>query len=113
MVAGVAGGIAEHLNVDPVLIRLSFVALAFAGVGIVLYIVGWIVIPEASGDEPPAQASTAPTDTAMAGRIIFGSILVGVGCLMLLDWAFPVGKYLWPVALIVLGVGVFAYGTRR
>ncbi len=65
--AGVAGGLAEYFVMDPLLIRLLFVILTFAGGGGVLaYIVLWIVIPEnpvrvvpASG---PAQAYQAPPD---------------------------------------------------
>ena len=46
MIAGVAGGIAEYLNVDPTLIRLLFVLTMVSGVSIVLYIAGMILIPE-------------------------------------------------------------------
>jgi phage shock protein C len=45
-VAGVCGGIAEFFNIDPVLIRISFVFLSFFGLlGVFLYIVLAIVIP--------------------------------------------------------------------
>lgn len=45
-VAGVCGGIAEFFNIDPVLIRISFVFLTFFGLlGVFLYIVLAIVIP--------------------------------------------------------------------
>ena len=47
MVAGVAGGLAQYLNVDPTLVRLGFVVLSLAGgPGLLLYIVMWIVVPE-------------------------------------------------------------------
>ncbi len=47
MIAGVAGGIAEYLNVDPILIRLAFVLTAFlGGPGILIYIIMWIIMPE-------------------------------------------------------------------
>lgn len=50
MIAGVCGGIAESLNVDPTIVRLvyalvSFVSAAFPG--ILVYIVLWIVMPPA------------------------------------------------------------------
>jgi len=47
MIAGVCAGIAEHLEVDPTLIRLlwAFGSL-FYGVGILAYIIAWIIIPE-------------------------------------------------------------------
>ena len=44
--AGVAGGIAEYFVMDPLLIRLAFVVLAFTGGGFLIYIVMWIVTPE-------------------------------------------------------------------
>lgn len=47
--AGVAGGLAEYLDIDPVIIRLLFVIIALLGggiTGILIYIVLWIVMPE-------------------------------------------------------------------
>jgi phage shock protein C len=47
-IAGVAGGLAEYLNVDATLIRVLFIALAvFGGAGLVLYLAMWILVPEA------------------------------------------------------------------
>jgi phage shock protein C len=47
MIAGVSGGIAEYAGIDPNIIRLAFVLLAFAGGGGVLaYLVAWMIIPE-------------------------------------------------------------------
>lgn len=48
MICGVCGGIAEYFNIDPTLVRLIVVFLAFAGVGsgILAYIVAAIVMPE-------------------------------------------------------------------
>jgi phage shock protein C len=45
MVAGVAGGIAKYLDIDPALVRLAFVALAFTGVGVLAYPLLWLVMP--------------------------------------------------------------------
>jgi phage shock protein C len=48
MVAGVAGGLAEYLGVDPLLVRLGFVLLGLvsAGIAIVLYIILAVLVPE-------------------------------------------------------------------
>lgn len=46
IIAGVAGGIAHYLAIDPVLVRLGFVALLFSGFGLLLYPVLWIIMPE-------------------------------------------------------------------
>ena len=48
MIAGLAGGLANYFNVDPVLVRLAFVGAGFlAGIipGLLAYIVGWIIVP--------------------------------------------------------------------
>jgi uncharacterized protein (TIGR02611 family) len=46
-IAGVAGGLGEYLNVDPVAVRVAFVGLTFAGgVGIALYLACWLLIPQ-------------------------------------------------------------------
>ena len=46
MIAGVAGGVAEFLNVDPLLVRVVLAALApFGGVGLLLYAAGWLLMP--------------------------------------------------------------------
>ena len=47
MLGGVCGGIAEYFGIDPVLVRLLFLLLFFMGfVGIIIYIVAWLLIPE-------------------------------------------------------------------
>jgi phage shock protein C len=47
MVAGVAGGLANYFGLDPVIVRVLFVALAiFGGGGIILYLVCWVLMPE-------------------------------------------------------------------
>ena len=46
ILGGVCGGIAEYLNVDPVLIRLLWaIAVLVYGTGVLLYIIAWIIIP--------------------------------------------------------------------
>jgi phage shock protein PspC (stress-responsive transcriptional regulator) len=45
-VAGVCGGMGEYFELDPVLFRVAFVVLAFAGgLGILLYAALWLVVP--------------------------------------------------------------------
>jgi len=47
ILGGVCYGIAEYLNVDPVIVRLVWVLLTlFGGAGLLAYIVCWIIIPE-------------------------------------------------------------------
>ena len=43
---GVAGGIAEYFDIDPIIIRLLFVVIAFAGGGgAIVYLILWIALP--------------------------------------------------------------------
>ena len=47
MLAGVCGGLAEYLNMDPTVIRVLWAVVSlFAFVGVVAYIVCAIIIPE-------------------------------------------------------------------
>ncbi|MDP8238895.1 MAG: PspC domain-containing protein [Candidatus Hatepunaea meridiana] len=43
--AGVCGGLAEYFNIDPIIVRLTFVFLQLVGgPGILLYILLWIIV---------------------------------------------------------------------
>jgi phage shock protein C len=59
MIAGVCGGLAEYFDVDPTIIRIIWVLISFlAGVGILLYIILWIIMPLDMPEQPggpPAQ----------------------------------------------------------
>jgi len=48
MIAGVCGGIAEYLEIDPTVVRLIWVLLVFLsfGAAIIAYIIAWIIVPE-------------------------------------------------------------------
>lgn len=54
---GVAGGVAEYINIDPVFVRLAFILLALfgKGFGLLLYLVLAIVMPD--DDVPIAKAN--------------------------------------------------------
>lgn len=54
MIAGVCGGLGEYFNLDPTLVRLIMVLLIFAyGVGLLIYIIGWIIIPDTKEEVNP------------------------------------------------------------
>ncbi len=56
MVAGVAAGMADYFDIDPTLVRIGFVALAFlGGLAVPLYLAGWLLIPEAGADTSVAE----------------------------------------------------------
>ena len=46
VLGGVAGGLGDYFNVDPLLIRIGFVGLMiFGGAGFVLYVIAWLLLP--------------------------------------------------------------------
>lgn len=48
VIGGVSGGVAAFFNIDIVAVRVLFILLIFAGgLGILIYVVMWIVLPEA------------------------------------------------------------------
>ena len=44
-IAGICSGIGDYFEIDPVIIRLLFLLGFFLGGGLIVYIIGWIVIP--------------------------------------------------------------------
>lgn len=55
VIAGVAGGLAEHFGIDATLIRVLWVvAVVFGGFGVLLYVVLWIALPEETATSMPA-----------------------------------------------------------
>jgi phage shock protein C len=60
-IAGVCGGFAEYLDVDPTLVRLAWVFFAlFIGWGVIAYIIAWIIMPR----EPSTKPAAAPAGMA-------------------------------------------------
>jgi phage shock protein PspC (stress-responsive transcriptional regulator) len=57
-IGGVAGGLARHLDIDPVLVRVGFaVSTLFSGAGLVAYLVMLVLVP--SDDAAPAGGHPA------------------------------------------------------
>src|SRR5689334_108791 len=121
MLFGVAGGMADWLDIDPAIVRLVWALLILAGgVGLLLCIVAAIVIPEApigaatagtvgAGADPAGLASTGPRPMRRGSgnaAMVFGLILVVLGAWFLLRRFMPALDMSWvmPGALIVIGL---------
>lgn len=87
VVAGVAGGLGEYTGIDPVLFRVLFAVLTvFGGVGVLLYVVGWLFLPAA--DQQVSRAESLIGRGGRGGRgtdivkaaalVVAGLILAGV-----------------------------------
>ena len=44
-IAGICSGVGDYFKIDPVIIRLLFLLGLLLGGGLIVYIIGWIVIP--------------------------------------------------------------------
>lgn len=111
MVAGVAGGMAAHLNIDPSWLRIAWLALLVLGPGFILYIVAWIAIPESEDADPlPVRAARAGDN----GRLIAGGLLVLIGGSLLARRYLPwMEDLILPSILIALGAGIIVYSIRK
>jgi phage shock protein PspC (stress-responsive transcriptional regulator) len=60
MIAGVAGGIARHWDLDPSLVRIAFAVTAvFGGLGLVVYAICALVVPSEEGAPPLTRNAKA------------------------------------------------------
>jgi len=104
-VAGVAGGLGRHFDIDPTIIRVAFVVLAiFGGAGLLLYGVCWLLVPEDGQDR-------ARIDLEPSARGIVLIAFAAVAALMMIGDSWGVFGFPWPLA--VLGVVVLAVMLSR
>ncbi len=125
MIGGVAGGIAEYFDVDPVIVRFAFIALTlFNGIGLILYIVGMVIIPEQvlnpdmfSENAAPASVAAEPVMENRRSRfsIFLGVALIIAGILFGLENFIPYFDIedAFPVLLILLGIWIIISGKKR
>jgi phage shock protein C len=106
VIAGVAGGIADYVRINPLFVRLAFVMLCFAGPGIVLYPMLWIITPRATARQLVVQTKFASDDQFTQRQHWLGQILllVGVALLLSLVAGAPLGRIALPVVLVVAGI---------
>ena len=44
-IAGICSGLGDYFTIDPIIIRLFFLFGLFSGGGILVYLIGWFIIP--------------------------------------------------------------------
>lgn len=117
VIAGVCGGIGEYFAVDPVWVRLGLILLALAdGVGVVLYILAWILVPEnpsqKSAKMTVAEETVENVKKAKNGKAtehekisMLGVFFVLLGGALLIKkfWWFDF-KFFWATVLILFGL---------
>ena len=114
VIGGVAGGLGEYFDIDPVIVRLIFIIFGFAvGNGLLAYIIAWILIPEnpVSTMGQPDYAPRAPMGSKDRQRLL-GTILLVIGLVLLVEkvgfwldfaWLLPLGLILGGVIVLVKG----------
>ncbi len=113
MISGVAGGIARHLDIDPVIVRVIFGALTlFGGAGLLLYGIAWLTVPEdGAHDSAASELLRRNPDSVMLVGIILAALVAGTTMLGALFFSAPNP---WPMlvfgALAVLAIVLL---TRR
>ena len=104
-IAGVAGGLGRHLDIDPTIIRVVLVVLCFfGGAGFLLYGVAWLLVPE--DGRQTGKISTRP---GTRNALLIGTAVLA-GCLLLGDSVHGLG-FPWPVLLV--GIAVLVYLAVR
>jgi phage shock protein PspC (stress-responsive transcriptional regulator) len=130
MLGGVAGGLAEYSGVDPLLWRVGFVALAFAGgSGILVYLLLGLLMP--AGRTVVAGYESSPYDTSRTRPpkpptgprspvpgVTIAALLIVIGLLVLLTnltvWDIGPRGFLGSALLVVgLGLVAAAFATGR
>ena len=81
LVGGVCAGVARKLGVDPLVVRVAFVAAALAGgLGIALYALGWLAIPageRAEGAAARPRTGRGSVEVALGVGFLLLSVLLG------------------------------------
>ncbi len=108
-VAGVAGGLGRHFDVDPTIVRVVLAVLTFfGGAGLLVYAAVWLFVPEDGHETAPIEVNTDVRRIILivagviALSVVFGTPFFGSNW----DRGFPFG-------LLIVGLVVAAVlGTR-
>lgn len=126
IIGGVAGGLGEYLDIDPVFIRIIFILLIFNGLGFLFYLFLWLIIPAKSKIKKNPEeifrenvAEMKGKTKSLAGdlkaksakenfRIWLGIIIIVIGVILFLEnlgiFSSLMLDRLWPLSLVVLGI---------
>ena len=128
LIAGVASGVAEHLGLDPSLVRILWLAsVFFGGLGIFLYVAMILIVPlePLSAEAAAAHAAAAAAGTPYghrhepgSGRLLtfIGFVLLLIGGLALIDVLLPgwaTWRQLWPLLFVGAGAFLLFLAMRR
>lgn len=101
---GVCAGFAARVGIDPLLIRIGFIAaVALGGVAIPLYALAWVLIPAEGPERPSVQRLLTRSDTWLVAAGM--GCLTAAGLLLLRAWDvwFVDDRFLWPAVIAATG----------
>ena len=114
VIAGVCSGVGARLGIDTTIVRIAFVALALAWVGVPLYMLGWILLPQAAGPPAAAESIDAAPAARTAARRAAGMALIVIGTVLLIrhfGLALP-DTLVWPALCVAFGVGIVVWRVQ-
>src|SRR3954471_19302803 len=78
-VAGVAGGLGRHLDIDPLVLRVAFVVLSFfGGAGLILHGARWLLVPADDEDHATINVDERTRSFVLIGvGVLAGVALIG------------------------------------
>lgn len=104
-IAGVCGGIAEYLSVDPMLVRVLFLFLLLGGEGLLIYGVLWLIMPE---DTMPIRSNTQPGPlTRSASNRVIAGVCGGIADYFRIDVTLV--RLVFVLAALSGGTGILLY----
>ena len=107
VVGGLAGGLGRYFAIDPVVFRIAFVVLTLAGgSGILLYLVGWLMVPADAGGNALKRFGGERHQKLAA------AVLAGAGVLILLDNLTGSNDDI-PLGLVLVGMGGLFLWSRH
>lgn len=121
---GVCGGIAERYGLEPLLVRLVFVATLFlGGAGVLFYLAAALLVPAASAGATGQLRTGGPAAVAAGGalRVLVGlavaiAAFFALGAIAVVSFGTTAFLGAWPVAvalLLVAGLLVASIRSRR
>ena len=109
---GLCGGVAQHWGVDPVLVRVGCVLLALSGgIGLVLYLAGWLLIPVEGKDAAPVDDFFGASGRRWPKEVWIA--LVVVACLVVFAVSGSVSPFGVGPAVILAVIWYFGFYKKR
>ncbi len=110
VISGLCGGLGRHFGIDPLVFRIAFVVMSLAGgTGVILYLVGWALVPDDQGKT--FGAGWLPGKDR--SHKLLAAALAGGGVLLLIDRITDGHGDDIPLGLVLVGLGAAVLWSRR